>query len=72
MGMLVFDCNGVLLTGIDSGALGAAVPLPASFPQPMTFTHAARARTRRIRINSVPRLRPYRWTAASTGYVMRR
>jgi hypothetical protein len=47
MGVLAFGCNGV--GGIDSGAPGAAVPLPASFPQPQKKrTHAAMAVTRRI------------------------
>src|SRR5215207_5882255 len=72
LGLLVFGCNGVSLGCIDSGALGAAVLFSASLPQPMTMTHAAMTATRRIRINSFPRLRPYRRRGPSAGYVIRR
>jgi hypothetical protein len=73
VGVLASGCNGVSVGDVDSGALGAPVLVPASSPQPArTMTHAASTAMRRIRISSLPRLRPYSRTARAAGYVIRR
>src|SRR5215207_6070433 len=71
VGVLASGSNGLSFGDVDSRALGAPVLVPTSSPQPvMTMTHAASTAMRRIRISSLPRLRPYSRTARAAGYVI--
>ena len=62
VGVLVTVCDGGSLGDVDSDALGAPVPLPASFPQPAsTMAHVASTTMIRIRLD------PFRCIDRITG-----
>jgi hypothetical protein len=70
-GGLVWGCDGISLGDADSGALGVSALVAVPSPQPAsTMAHTASTALRRIRISSLPRLRPYNWTLQGAGYVI--